>query len=70
MADIQLLQVQRLAGIEAMMRTVQVLAEQIAKYVLELEQTGLELPNMKQTAATLAQVALGWEAGEASEPPA
>ena len=63
-SEVEAFQMQRLQGIRSMMRTVQVLAEQISRYVLELEQTGMDLPNMRQTAVTLAEVALGWEAGK------
>lgn len=51
---------QRLLCIKEEMGRVQQCAEVIAGHVLALEEMGIDLPSMRQTAGTLAQIALGW----------
>jgi hypothetical protein len=50
----------RLTCIKDAMDDVMRAAEVIAGNVRELEAAGVELPAMRETATTLAQVALGW----------
>ena len=59
------LRAQRLRGIGSMMSTVQILAEQICRYVLELEGTGMALPAVREMAEQLSGIALGWAVGGA-----
>lgn len=53
-----------LLAIKQVMAEIAPLAERLAGYVHDLERGGIDLPNMKQTATTLAEIALGWTAGE------
>jgi len=50
-----------LYAMQAAMLKMQVLAERLSGYMLELEARGMSLPNMHKTVKTLAEIALGWQ---------
>lgn len=53
---------ERLQDITAAFAEVQTQAERIAGHVNALKEAGMDMPGLWQTAATLAEIALGWGA--------